>query len=417
MKHPGQIWIGTTLIGGSIFGRRQQTADIEFAADAHEKLTVLVVRGGGLQELASIVSAMLAGAVAVLDETGDVLAATGGPDAAAGEAASFWRHPAVLAAMHESRARGQSVDVPGGDGACWRVAAAAGAVGLIGALVIRTTSALPPAHVRVFERSSLVLALIQLGQERRSASAREEAGYLVGGLLNPYISAGPELLARARALGFDPAAPVCVAALEIEGARHAHVARRLAEGLGRAPALVAELDGRIVALSAGEDPLELRDAVRRVMESIPELTWFGAVTGPPALQGALSPLHERLKRCLALLRNIGRSNAVVVEAEFAPYTLIFDKQGQEDVALFLRATVGPLLEQDARRNSRLAETLLAYLDHGHGAKATAAALGVHVNTLMNRLESIRALLGEWERHGRGAEIHLALRLWRLRSAG
>ena len=28
MEHPGQIWIGTTLIGGSIFGRRQQAVSL-----------------------------------------------------------------------------------------------------------------------------------------------------------------------------------------------------------------------------------------------------------------------------------------------------------------------------------------------------------------------------------------------------
>lgn len=389
---------------------QQQTAAVEFAATAHERLTLLVVKGGGVQELAGMVRELLAATtVAVLDEVGHVLC-TEGREAVAATGAQ------ILAAMGESRARGQSIEVPGPAGSAWVSAAGGGAAGLMGAIVLWRPTPLAESELRVLERSSMVLSLILLSQERRRASAREEAGYVVGTLLNPWSTGGGEWVERSLAMGLDPRQPTVVAAVQVEGARLAHVSSRLAAALQEQPALVAELDGRIVAVLGGDDLIASRDRLQRALSSMPQLNFLGAVGMPRDPQERLASVHEKLKRCLALLRALGRSNTLVVEAEFAPYAQIFDQQGLAGIPLFVQATIGALLEHDARRGTHLAETLLAYLDSGYGAKATAATLGIHVNTLVNRLDAVDEVLGAWKEQKRGAEIHLALRLWRLRSA-
>ena len=77
---------------------------------------------------------------------------------------------------------------------------------------------------------------------------------------------------------------------------------------------------------------------------------------------------------------------------------------------FSRDVAGPLFKADQTRGTSLALTLLTYMDHGHNARAAARVLGVHVNTLHNRLETIQGLMPGWSLPGKSLEVHLALRL-------
>lgn len=77
--------------------------------------------------------------------------------------------------------------------------------------------------------------------------------------------------------------------------------------------------------------------------------------------------------------------------------------------------IGPLRRADQTRGTGLVATLLTYMDQGHNARAAARVLGVHVNTLHNRLETVSSLLPGWNEPGRSLEVHLALRLALLNS--
>lgn len=400
---------------------QQKTAAIELAAEAHEKFTLLVVKGGGTQELAMMVAEMLGGRVAVLDELGDMLCRASRLDKEespkADEAArSDGDDPRIRSAMGESRVRGHSVEAFRTQERACRVAAAVGGTGAIGAMVIDTRAPLDEGAIRIFERSALVLALILLSQERRIASAREEAAYVTRGLLNPYVQAGHDLIERAARLGVDPRQPVVLAALETGDARPGHVCRRLGEVHRSPPMLIAEIDGLLVALVSSDDAVDVRDQLRQVFSARLRLPVLGAVAKPVTGGDTLADVYHRVKRCVGLLRSLGRNDAIAMESEFAMYAIAFEKCGADDVVLFLKATIGAVLDHDMRRGSSLAETLLAYMDHGYSAKAAAASLGVHVNTLMNRLDNVKALLGDWQALGLGAEIHLALRMWKLRES-
>lgn len=77
---------------------------------------------------------------------------------------------------------------------------------------------------------------------------------------------------------------------------------------------------------------------------------------------------------------------------------------------FVNDAIGPLRRADAARGTALCTTLLTYIEHGHNARAAAKVMGVHVNTLHNRLESIHSLLPGWSEPARALDLHLALRL-------
>jgi len=84
----------------------------------------------------------------------------------------------------------------------------------------------------------------------------------------------------------------------------------------------------------------------------------------------------------------------------------------------LAAQLGPLLDYDSRRGTQLVLTAWTFLENDASGTAAAAALHVHPNTLRQRLERIDTVLGAgWRRGSRSLDIHVALRLWRLQSAG
>jgi purine catabolism regulator len=82
-------------------------------------------------------------------------------------------------------------------------------------------------------------------------------------------------------------------------------------------------------------------------------------------------------------------------------TEVFDELGlerllaatpQEDLAEFVRHTIGPLHDHDRGHGTDLVDTLAVWLETRNMAEA-ARRLHVHYNTLKNRLERTEAILG------------------------
>jgi DNA-binding PucR family transcriptional regulator len=87
------------------------------------------------------------------------------------------------------------------------------------------------------------------------------------------------------------------------------------------------------------------------------------------------------------------------------------------VAGFVAATIGPVLDYDARRGTELAATLRAWFAAGASPARAAEALRVHVNTVGQRLDRVGRLLGtNWSAPDRALEVQLALRLHGLTGA-
>ncbi|HEY6098935.1 MAG TPA: helix-turn-helix domain-containing protein, partial [Anaeromyxobacter sp.] len=404
-----------------------QAAGIRLAADAHEELTALVAKGGGPEDISRVLATRLGGAVLVLDEGGHAIASatpppSGSPDG--GEPANL-AHPepvaryeerreAIRAAARESRAAGRSVEVAGGPGAVsCRVAAVVGGGGTLGAMAIWTPRPLDEFAARIFERSANVTAVVLLSQERLELAASRDRAAILRGLLSWQAHDVHRLVGRAARHGVELREPMVLAAVDVEGNRASYVLRQLRSGAGFESVLLDEVDGLVIALGSGAAAQGLREALDRCLRGFGRQV-TGVVSDPVARVAELPRVYESLRRCLGLLGGLERAGAIAAEAELRPYALVFERHGPEELAAFLRATIGKVLDADRKRGSPLAETLLAYLDHEHNARRTATALGIHVNTLRQRFEQIDDLLGDWRGGARVLEIHLALRLWHLR---
>ena len=406
------------------------TAALELAAEAHERLTRLVARGATLVDVCRTVSSLLAAKVVLLDEADRVVCAAQ-PEGSGNDSTLTIGLAAILpelplhAALDNSRVSGQSVVVTGVKlNAADRVGQIAAIVGgnrLLGGLLVLSPTALTDVARRTLERSALVIAVMLLAKGRLPDDLGSRPQALLLDLLNPLRAGSAKLAREAAAHGFlDHGLPV-LGLVRINnasgGISPATIVRSLKDRLDVRRTLVDEFDGSIVLISCGDPPSLLRQSIERALDDTKRVVVTGLISTPCPTLADLPAALASLQRGMVLLQGLGARAGIRLEAELAPYLAAFSVGGAPDGVVlksFIDARIGPLLSHDSTRNANLAPSLLMYLDLGHSARATADKLGVHVNTVNNRLSAAAALIGPWDTPGRGFELHMALRLAAVR---
>ncbi|MFI5472514.1 helix-turn-helix domain-containing protein [Streptomyces cacaoi] len=377
---------------------RDRSAVIERASDVHDRLAELVLRGGGVHDVAAAVSQVLDGTVEFLET-------------------------APAAAVEASRAEGHAVRHQHD----WIAAVAAGGE-LLGALVLRGHPGLDPVDQRTLERAAMVTSLLLLA--RRSAAEAEQR--VRGELLDDLLEArdrDPRLLReRATRLHADLDATHVVLAARLDAAapdadQEAAARRRLWSAASHLAAtrhgLAAARDGGTVLLlplEHGDTATELaRRTALHLGTAVHEAVTVGAsapVRGLAADPDTVVAAYAEGRRCLDALRLLGRSGDGAAAEDFGFLGLLL--AGDRDVTGFVERTIGRVVAYDERRGTDLLRTLDAYFASGMSPARTKDELHVHVNTVAQRLERVGRLLGDdWQSPARALEIQLALRLHRL----
>lgn len=260
----------------------------------------------------------------------------------------------------------------------------------------------------------MATAVLQLSTDKSSASLDQDINLTLRALVDASQHGDSGLAARIARHGVDIAQPTMLALLHVGPGKAGYAVRKLS-GRQRAPLQIAtEIAGHVVVLANHTDAAGFEDTLRTLLFKELSLPGVASIAGPHASLHDLAQAYGNLQRALGLLHALRRTDCVVHEASLRMYAVLFQHQSAEALDATIGAVIGCLIEHDAKRNAQLTDTLHAFLDHQQNARATAAALQIHVNTLHNRLEAIRALLGPWETDGRVADIHLALRLSRLK---
>lgn len=378
---------------------RAHSESVERAASAHDRLADLVLRGGGVEDVAAAVTDVLGGTLLVLDADGRVLATTAGPAPL----------PAGLAeVIAAARASGRAVLSDGRT-----VAAVAAGSEHLGALVLSGVPDLAGADQRILERAALVTALLLLF--RRSAADAEQRvrGELLGDLLAAPRRDPEGLRERARRLGVDLDQPHTVVVLEgtVPRQRLAPVAGRLAAELH---GLAGSHSGRVALVLPQPDP---GAAARQVAHAVEHGTG-GPVTagagGPGRGPEGVAAAHAEAVHCLEAMLALGRRGTGGAMTDLGFLGLVLGDS--RDAGDFVRRTIGPVLDYDARRGTELLDTVEQYFAHGGSLARTREVLHVHVNTVAQRLDRIARLLGEdWNTPERALEVQLALKLHRATS--
>jgi GAF domain/PucR C-terminal helix-turn-helix domain/GGDEF-like domain len=367
-------------------------AQMHRAEDAHDRLMQLVLRGGDLVEVATEVASVLGGGLVLFDDAGTELARVGcAPVDPPG------------AALDASRSSGRAVRA----GQRWVCSVVAGPE-LLGCLVLTDRPELADADRRLFERAGVVAALLLLLRRSVAAAEDEVRGELLADLLTAPDRNPAALLARGRRLGIDLAAPHAVLIASCDQVSR----RRLAMVCARHATLVGLHADQVVALVDGAptDAARLAATLSAALDAPVTVGASGPASGPVALAAAAAEAG----RCVRTLLALGRagSGAALSDLGFLGQ-LIGDRT---DLDGYVRSVIGQVLDYDARRGTDLVGTLRAYFDCGANLTKAKERLHVHVNTVVQRLERISALLGEdWALPERALEVQVALRLHRLRS--
>ncbi|MFF1794928.1 helix-turn-helix domain-containing protein [Kitasatospora sp. NPDC086009] len=395
---------------------RAHSAAVQRAEQGHDRLTDLVLRGAEVPDVAAEVAALLGGEVAVLDTEGDPLAGRAGPA------------EGLAGAVAASRAEGRSVR----HGEDWVCAVLAGQEPL-GTLVLRGRPGLEDADRRLFERAAVVTALLLLLRRSVAETENRVRGELLADLLTAPDRDPAGLTARGRRLGVDLGRPHLVLVAEPAGAPGAAATDRgrLAGAAGRylfgSRGISAE-HGEAVVLLLPEDaptgaagtagPASAQQAAELAAERLARLAGFPVTVGvgrPAAGPVALASSYAEGLRCVRALRVLGRAGDGASARDLGFLGVLLGDG--HDVDGFVRATLGPLLDYDARRGTELVRTLRAYFDCGGSLTRAKDELHVHVNTVVQRLDRVEALLGpDWNRPERALELQLALRLQLLAGA-
>ncbi|GGY55526.1 cyclic diguanylate phosphodiesterase [Streptomyces xanthochromogenes] len=377
---------------------RNHSAVLERASEVHDRLTELVLRGGGVREVADAVSEVLDGTVEFADADS-----------------------AQAAVLQLSGSDGHALR----HGADWLAGVSAGGE-LLGALVLHGQPGLDPVDRRTLERAAMVTSLLLLA--RRSAGEAEQR--VRGELLDDLLDApgrDPRLLReRAARLRADLEAPHVVLAARIDGPDAGSAARRTAEGrrIGSAAAYLATTrhglastrDGGTVLLlplGPGDTPAEVaRGVAKQLGTALREPVTVGAsavVAAPAVTPPAIATAYAEARRCLEALRLLGRSGEGAAAQDLGFLGLLL--ADTRDIAGFVERTIGAVVAYDRRRGTDLVRTLDAYFANGMSPARTKEHLHVHVNTVAQRIERIGRLLGpDWQCPARALEIQLALRL-------
>ena len=294
------------------------------------------------------------------------------------------------------------------------------------ALVARR-SAFWEADAPSLRRGAAALA-IHLARETAVLAAEDRLqGNLVDDLLEGNYPSAESILARAKRLGFDLALNHVALALLVEPPHAADEARvgsvlagaidRVLAGLGSSGPI--RQSGRsalaLIPLPATSEPPELRRLGERILGEVSDRLRPAVITGGlgrfhPGLEG-LRRSGREADQALTSGRQVFGSGRLTYFGDLGIYRLLFAIRDQHELEAFYEDTLGALVDYDRRREGDLVKTLTAYFAAGSSPGEAASQLHLHRNTLLYRLNRIRAITGlDLDDPDTRLSLHLALKV-------
>lgn len=288
-----------------------------------------------------------------------------------------------------------------------------------GRLTLDRADPVTDAEARVLESAAQTATLLILLRHQRSIVEQELRRELVEDILAGTEPDWARLRERADRLGLladdDPHTLVVLSSQAplhavLDAAGNLSVARR---------GLAGEHTGQVVLVvpADGEDPGVTARAVAAELGRVLGEPVTAGAAGPAASVRAIRPLHRAAARCHALLLSLGRDGDGAAIGELGVLGHVLGTASPDQLRRIVNHALGPLLEYDAHHASALLETARCYFAQGRSTLAAARALGIHSNTLYQRLERIDRVLGgrRWREPGGAVDMQVALELYDIMS--
>ena len=284
-------------------------------------------------------------------------------------------------------------------------------------------------RLAVLERSALVLSAALLFERTFQDAQYRLQLELIDELLNPRSGDTEALKRRAGRFGLADNIPLVVRVVAVREDQRQRALAVLKQDAQDRPGITALHESHLCVIEpparrggtdrrnrgegGGDNGQSLVDTLKhqRIEASVGSSQ---VVAGFSRLPGA----HAEADAVLRALQALSRTGEAADRAALGTAGMLLGAMDSPFAAQLLSAQLGPLLDYDTRRGTQLVLTAWTFLENAASGTAAAEALHIHPNTLRQRLERIDTVLGAgWRRGGRSLDIHVALRLWRLQSAG
>lgn len=378
---------------------------LEWAGAAHDQLTAVLHEGSPVLGVTRALHELLDAEVVLVDDRGEPISST--PDTA-GPPAGYGSGPGA----GDGRVRMVETGEPAGDGAepitTWAADCRSGERTL-GTLLVRRLQPMSALEQRTIDRAATTTALILSTRDALAEAEFRSATEALTDLLRGSRVASAS--SRLRSRGFDTSAPTIVVVAPLTGDR------QVVQGTARKHAqerrgLSAVIDDHVVVLLPGTDP----DTAAREFADRLGIRGLGAVTGadgPARSPDEIRTVHRRAVRCAEALYRLGGTGVATVSS-LGFVGLLLGGDQSTAVEEFVTSRLGPLIGQDTARFGELLHTLRSYLEHNGSLRQAAAALTIHPNTVLQRLQRIEVLLDtDLRAPGVRTELDLALRTYAL----
>jgi len=384
---------------------------VDVSAAAHDEMTSLLARGSEWPLFVQRMADQIDGAIILYDESFSPKARFA--------AAAYRGHLAtdlkdgradpslLISAISKSRHSGRSVDMLDvGEEHC-RAMALHGGAARGESLVICHVGDLDPIEIRNLERSTVALSIAKLWSEKRETEKLIASSTLLRHfvLVNPPDDSTISAIRDRLKIGADQ--PVTLALIAISGLERALQTTMVRNAAASMNLLVDLVDDAYLAAGPEKSIRALLQTLLRHRDG-----WqIGGVVSDPFVELTQAAVHYgQIGRALRVLGRMNRLNRFVDYAQVNLFARLFEAGDAMRTTRYVEQILAPIEERDPHQKTQLKKTLLCYLDSEHNIVRTAELLGVHVNTVRQRLDTLREITGGWSDPIAALELHVALRL-------
>lgn len=384
---------------------------VEASAEAHDEMTSLLASGADIGLFLRRMAGQIDGAVFLMDDEFTIreefIALAYRGELADDVKHGRLDHAPMISANVQSRNTGRSAALMSRDGEQCRMIALHAGAGRGDSLVICHRGELDAIEVRNLERSAVALAIAKLWNERRETERVIASSTLLRHLVLVTTPDGATISAIRDRLSLASDMPVMLALVVMTGLDRSAQTTRIRDCAVRNNLLVDLFEDSYLAIGP---EMAIRDFIHNLGKG--QTGWqAGGILSEAFLDLAETPAHyARIGRALQVLRNMKPLDRFVDQSEVNVFARLFEAGDARRIALYLQDLLGPIDRHSPKQQAVLKQTLLTYFDGQHNLGRTAETLGVHVNTVRQRLEVLREALGGWDDAVKALELHLALRL-------
>jgi hypothetical protein len=384
---------------------------VESSAEAHDQMTSLLASGADIGLFLKRMAEQIDGAVFLLGDDLSIqeeFIAAGYRGELAGEIkSSRFDRAAIFAANAQSRVSGRSVALFDRGGEQCRAIALHGGSERGDSLVICHRGELDAIEIRNLERSAVALAIAKLWNEKRETERVIASSTLLRHLVlvtPPDVSTVSAIRDR---LSLPGDGAVVLAMVVIAGIDRPAQTALVRECASRINLLVDLFEDSYLAIGPES---AIRDLLRNIERA--RAGWdAGGIVSETFIDLAEAPQHfARMSQALQVLRNMKQIDRFVSQSDVNIFARLFEAGDARRIARYLQDLLGRIDRVSPKQRAILKQTLLTYFDCQHNLSRAASALGVHVNTIRQRLDVLREALGPWDNPVEALELHLALRL-------